>query len=98
MAIRRVGEWMISSRMLVLCLATAVMLSSFFVINAKHQSRKAFVELQSLKSDQYQMETVWGQLQLEQATWAAHGRVEKIASKDLGMVTPSMNAVSIIKP
>ena len=79
-------------------LVMAVLLSSFLVINAKHQNRKAFVELQALKTQQYQMETKWGQLQLEQATWAAHGRVEKIASKDLGMVIPPMNSVSIIKP
>ncbi|MEJ2179542.1 MAG: cell division protein FtsL, partial [Gammaproteobacteria bacterium] len=42
--------------------------------------------------------TEWGQLQLEQATWAAHGRVEKIASKQLEMVIPPTGSVSIIKP
>lgn len=89
---------MINSQTSLLLLTIAVLLSSFFVINAKHQNRKAFVELQALKSQQYQMETKWGQLQLEQATWAAHGRVEKIASKDLGMVIPSMKSVTIVKP
>ena len=89
---------MVNTQLSVLLLTIAVLLSSFFVINAKHQNRKAFVELQALKSEQYQMETKWGQLQLEQATWAAHGRVEQVASKDLGMITPSMNSVSIVKP
>jgi len=82
----------------VFLLAIAVLLSSLFVVYAKHENRKAFVELQALKTEQYQMETQWGQLQLEQATWATHGRVESIATKDLGMVIPSMKSVSIIKP
>lgn len=89
---------MTNARITVGLLTIAVLLSSFFVINAKHQNRKAFVELQALKSEQYEMETQWGQLQLEQATWATHGRVEQIASKDLGMIIPPMNSVSIIKP
>ena len=75
-----------------------VIISSLQVINAKHQNRQAFIELQSLKKQQDQMETEWGQLQLEQATWAAHGRVEKIASKQLEMVIPPTGSVSIIKP
>ena len=94
----RVRNLIVNRRLLVVLLTIAVLLSSFFVINAKHQNRKVFVELQALKSEQYDMETKWGQLQLEQATWAAHGRVEQIASKDLGMIIPSMNSVSIINP
>jgi len=79
-------------------LVIGVMISSLQVINAKHQNRQAFIELQNLKKQQDQMETEWGQLQLEQATWAAHGRVEKIASKQLEMVIPPTGSVSIIKP
>lgn len=89
---------MLNARLTVLILTIAVLLSSFFVIDAKHENRKAFVELQALKMEQYQMETQWGQLQLEQAAWAAHGRVEKIARKELGMMMPSIKSVSIIKP
>lgn len=83
---------------LVLMLIIVVMVSSLQVINAKHQSRQTFIELQNLKKQRDQMETEWGQLQLEQATWAAHGRVEKIASKQLEMVIPPTGSVSIIKP
>ena len=83
---------------LIMILVIGVMISSLQVINAKHQNRQAFIELQNLKKQQDQMETEWGQLQLEQATWAAHGRVEKIASKQLEMVIPPTGSVSIIKP
>ena len=89
---------MTSKQITIFLLAICVVLSSFFVINAKHQNRQAFVELQKLKNQQYQMETEWGQLQLEQAAWAAHGRVEKIASGSLEMIIPSMESVSIIRP
>jgi cell division protein FtsL len=83
---------------LLMILLIGVIISSLQVINAKHQNRQAFIALQSLKKQNDQMETEWGQLQLEQATWAAHGRVEKIASKQLEMVIPPTGSVSIIKP
>ena len=83
---------------LAILLIIGVMISSLQVINAKHQNRQAFVALQQLKKQQDQMETEWGQLQLEQATWAAHGRVEKIASQQLEMVIPPTGSVAIIKP
>ena len=83
---------------LVIILLIGVIISSLQVINAKHQNRQAFIALQNLKKQQDQMEIEWGQLQLEQATWAAHGRVEKIASKQLEMVIPPTGSVSIIKP
>ena len=70
---------------LVIILLIGVIISSLQVINAKHQNRQAFIALQNLKKQQDQMEIEWGQLQLEQATWAAHGRVEKIASKQTNL-------------
>jgi len=89
---------MIKTYGLMLLLLLVVMVSAFQVIYAKHQNRQAFIELQKLKQQQDQMETEWGQLQLEQATWAAHGRVEKIASNQLEMVIPPAGTVSIVKP
>jgi cell division protein FtsL len=89
---------MIKTYGLSLILMLVVMVSAFQVIYAKHQNRQAFTELQKLMQQQDQMETEWGQLQLEQATWAAHGRVEKIASNELEMVIPPAGTVSIVKP
>jgi cell division protein FtsL len=81
-----------------LMLLLVVVASAFQVIYAKHQNRQAFVALQQLKQQQDEMETEWGKLQLEQAAWAAHGRVEKIAGNELEMVIPPAGTVSIIKP
>ncbi len=40
-----------------------------------------------------ELEVEWGQLQLEQSTWAAHARIEKIARERLGMKVPAPGQV-----
>jgi cell division protein FtsL len=51
------------------------------VITAQHQARKLYVELQKEQEIAKQLEVEWGQLQLEQRTWAMHARIEKIAAR-----------------
>ena len=75
-----------------------VLASSLGVVYAKHQSRKLFVELDTLKKERDEMNVEWGQLQLEQSTLATHGRIERIAKKRLGMVTPEYKQVLIVRP
>ena len=38
----------------------------------------------------------WGRLQIEQSTWAMHARIEKIATRDLGMRTPPASRVQVV--
>jgi len=75
----------------------AVLVSAVGVIEAKHQSRKRFVTLQALEKVRDQMNVEWGQLQLEQGTWATHSRVERIARKKLHMVNPKVDEVVIVE-
>ncbi len=75
----------------------AVLVSAVGVIEAKHQSRKRFVALQALEKVRDQMNVEWGQLQLEQGTWATHSRVERIAREKLHMVNPKMDEVVIVE-
>ena len=79
-------------------LMALVMASAFGVIYTKHQSRKLFVELQSLNKARDDMDIEWGQLQLEQSTLATHSRVEDTAGSKLGMVIPETNQVVILQP
>ncbi len=79
-------------------LSLAVMLSALAVVYAKHESRKLFVEWQSLLAKQDEMNIEWGQLQLEQSTWATHTRVESLARERLGMVLPPQSEVVIVRP
>jgi cell division protein FtsL len=40
----------------------------------------------------------WGQLQLEQSTWATHARIEKIAARTLQMRVPDAKRIQVITP
>lgn len=76
----------------------AVVLSALAVVYAKHQSRKLFIELQTLQKSRDDMAIEWGQLQLEQSTLVTHGRIENIAHTKLGMMLPPADAMVIVKP
>ena len=81
-----------------LFLVLAVIASSISVVYAKHQSRKLFIELQSLGNDRDNMDIEWGQLQLEQGTLTTQGQIESAARERLGMVNRSQSNTVIIKP
>ncbi len=75
-----------------------VVLSALAVVYSKHQSRKLFVELNSLQKSRDAMEVEWGQLQLEQSTWATSGRIEKLARQRLQMTQMEYEKIIIVKP
>jgi cell division protein FtsL len=81
----------------ILILTGLVLVSAFAVIDAKHESRKRFAQLQALEKERDKMDVEWGQLQLEQSTWATHSRVEQIARKQLQMVIPDTKSIVIVK-
>ena len=76
----------------------AVLSSAIMMVYSKHQNRKLFVELQALKHQVAELNTEWGQLQLEQSAWSGHGRIEQVARERLSMVMPSAEEVIFIKP
>lgn len=77
-------------------LVLAVVLSAVAVVYSKHQSRKLFVELQTLYQKIDELDIEWGRLQLEQSTWSSHGRIEEIARKKLNMTLPKANDILYI--
>ncbi len=68
------------------------------VVTSQHNARKLFVELEKEQELARQLAVEWGQLQLEQSTWAMHARVEKIASGQLRMRVPDASRVRIVLP
>ncbi|OOZ37284.1 cell division protein FtsL [Solemya velesiana gill symbiont] len=78
-------------------LIIAVLVSATGVVYAKYSSRKYFVELQLLRTERDAVDVEWGRLQLEQSTWATHGRVERLARKKLKMHIPSSEEVVVIR-
>jgi cell division protein FtsL len=85
-------------RLLVAVLWVAVLASALGVVYGKQQARNRFNELQKLTTQRDDLDIEWGQLQLEQSTWATHGRVEQVAHDDLGMVTPQASDLRIVQP
>jgi len=68
------------------------------VVTSQHKARKLYVELQKEQELAKQIEVEWGQLQLEQSTWAMHARIEKIASGRLMMRVPPPSRVQVVAP
>ena len=68
------------------------------LVTAQHRARKLYVDLQKEQELAKQLEVEWGQLQLEQSTWAMHARVEKIATQALGMRVPPPARVQLVPP
>jgi cell division protein FtsL len=85
-------------RMVVAALWVAVLGSSLGVVYAKQEARSRFNELQQLVKARDDLDIEWGQLQLEQSTWATHGRVERVAREELRMVIPQASDLRIVQP
>ena len=78
-------------------LLLAVVMCALSVVTSQHKARKLYIELQKEKEYAQQMEVEWGQLQLEQSTWAAPARVEKVATRQLRMQLPKNGQVRFVK-
>jgi cell division protein FtsL len=68
------------------------------LVTSRHTARKLFVELERAQAEARGYETEYGQLQLEQSTWAMPARIEKIARSSLGMELPASSRVEMVPP
>ena len=84
---------MLRVNLLLLALLVACGLS---LVTSRHQARKQFVDLERAQADARNYEIEFGQLQLEQSTWAMPSRVEKIARASLGMELPGAARVEVV--
>lgn len=79
-----------------LLLFFALIACALALVTAQHKSRKLYVELQNEQDLAKRLEVEWGQLQLEQQTWALHGRIEKIAAEQLNMRVPPATRIQVV--
>ena len=79
-----------------LVLLAILIVCALAVVTSQHQARKLYVELQKEQELAKQLDVEWGQLQLEQSTWAMHARIEKIAARELGMRAPAPSRTQIV--
>ena len=79
-----------------LLLLAALIVCALSLVTSRHQARKLFVELERETAKTRAYETEFGQLQLEQSTWAMPVRVEKIAREQLKMHIPGARRVEVV--
>lgn len=82
---------------LVFVLAIVCVLSALALVYTKHESRKLFVELETLTDERDELNIEWGQLQIEQSTWATHARIEQVASDELQLTRPDTTEIFVIE-
>jgi cell division protein FtsL len=80
--------------LLLLCVLVACALS---LVTSRHEARRLYVELERERSQARQFDVEFGQLSLEQSTWAMPARVEKIARESLHMQLPMPSRVQVIE-
>jgi cell division protein FtsL len=83
--------------LLVFVFAVVCVLSAIALVYTKHDSRKLFVELEQLSHERDDLNIEWGQLQIEQSTWAQHARIEQVATEDLSLVRPEATEIFVIE-
>ena len=76
-------------------LALVLVVCALAVIHAQHRARTYFVELERLKKEARALDEQWGQLQLEQSTWANPARVDTLARTQLGLVAPPQERIHV---
>ncbi|GAB2587666.1 cell division protein FtsL [Dyella jejuensis] len=81
-----------------LLLLAAVMITAIAVVWTRHQSRVLFVQLTQLQSQRDELNIEYGQLELEQATWAEPRRIDEEARTKLGMFMPRPQDVQLVRP
>ena len=83
--------------LLTIVFAAVCVVSALAIIYTKHDSRKLFVELEQLTAERDQLNIEWGQLQIEQSTWATHARIERVALDELSLVRPQATEIYVIE-
>jgi cell division protein FtsL len=81
--------------LILLALLTACALG---LVSSQHKARKLFAALEHEQNLAKQIDVEWGQLQLEQSTWAMHARVEKLARERLHMSVPDARRTQVVLP
>lgn len=79
-----------------LILFFALIFSALGLVNAQHKARKQYIELEQLAQAAKQYDQEYGQLQLEQSTWAMHSRIELVATQVLQMHVPDSKRIQVV--
>ncbi len=78
-----------------LLLLAALTACALALVTSQHQARKLFSQIEQEQERTRSLEVEYGQLQLEQSTWAMHARVQKLA-ESLGMRRPEAARIHVV--
>ncbi|HEV3240585.1 MAG TPA: cell division protein FtsL [Casimicrobiaceae bacterium] len=79
-----------------LLLLAALVACAVSLVTSRYQARQLFVELERGQTLARGYDVEYGQLQLEQSTWAMPARIEKIAREQLKMQLPPPGRVHVL--
>ena len=82
---------------LALVFALVCVVSALTLVYTKHDARSLFIELEALSDERDALNIEWGQLQIEQSTWATHARIERVAASELKLARPLTREVYVIE-
>jgi cell division protein FtsL len=78
-------------------LTALVVASACFVVTTRHENRLAFIRLQQQEEIRDQLQTEWGRLMLEKATWAIEHNIADDAGQRLGMMPPPPDQIITVQ-
>ncbi len=74
-----------------------VLISSVLVIYVTYETRKQFNALEVLRLEKNALQVTWRQYMLEESTWAAYSRIERLATGQLGMYLPPSDQMIVVE-
>jgi cell division protein FtsL len=80
-----------------LLLLAALVACALSLVTSRHEARRLTVELEREQARARQFAIEYGQLELEQSTWAMPARVEKVARERLKMQLPSAARIEVVE-
>jgi len=95
---RKRGYFSLSSLHLgMMTLVLGLLLSAFGVVYTKDLNRRLFIQYQGLQQMQQQYQVGWSKLLLEQSTWSTQSRIQRLAQRQLSMVTPASHNIVLVE-
>lgn len=71
-------------------------LCALALVSSQHKARKLFAALEHEQTRAKQIDIEWGQLQIEQSTWAMHTRISRLARERLHMRQVDQNRIEVL--
>ena len=79
-----------------LLLTLALIACALSLVTSRQEARRRFVELEREQAKARQLDVEYGQLELEQSTWAMPARIERVARDELHLQLPSASRVEVV--